>query len=160
MRRVPAIVLLALVYALAVGSLHPLDLATGAVVGFAALRGLGRATGSVPFGEWMRRAAAFPHFALVVARGVVAGTVQVALIVVGLRPAPRSGIVEVPMEERTETGVAVAALALTLSPGEVLVAVDWEGRRMLIHTIDATDPDELRARHSHLYQRFQRRVFP
>lgn len=160
MRRLPAIVMLALVYGLAVGSIKPLDVAVGAVVGFAALRGLARASGSVPLGEWLRRAAAFPAFALAVARGVVSGTVQVALIVTGVRPIPRSGIIAVPIEERSQTGVAVAALALTLSPGQVLVGIDWERQRMLVHVIDASDPDALRERHVHLYRRFQRRVFP
>ena len=160
MKRLPGIAGLALVYGLAVGSLKPLDLAMGAVVGFVALRWLGRGEGSVPLGDWVRRAVAFPAFALAVARDVVSGTVQVAVIVTGLRPTPRSGIVAVPIEERTRTGVAVAALALTLSPGEVLVGVDWERHCMLVHAIDATDPDALRERHARLYERFQRRVFP
>lgn len=160
MRQLPAVGVLALVYCLAVGSVHVLDVAAGAVVGLLALRSLGLASGSPPLGDLARRAAAFPAFALAVGRAVIAGTVQVALIVLGVRSTPPAGIVAVPLEERTPIGVAVAALTLTLSPGEVLVGVDWERRRMLIHAIDASDPDALRARHRHLYERFQRRVFP
>lgn len=160
MRRLPAIAALDLVYCLAVGSGHPLDILTGGAVGALALWGLNVGGGSLPLGETARRAVAFPALAMAVTREVIAGTVQVARVVLGLRPGSLAGTVWIPIEERSRTGVAVAALWLTLSPGEVLLAVDWERRRMLIHTIDASDPEALRARHRRLYERFQRRVFP
>ena len=153
-------ILLAAVYCLAVGSVRPLDLATGAVVGYLVLRGLRLAVNPVSLGEFARRAVAFPAFAAAVLREVAVGTVQVTLIVLGVRSASRAGIVSIPLEERTRTGVAVFAFALTLSPGEVLVEVDWEGRRMLVHTVDAGDPEALRSRHRRMYQRYQRPVFP
>jgi hypothetical protein len=31
---------------------------------------------------------------------------------------------------------------------------------MLLHVIDASDPDEVRRRHQVFYDRFQRKVFP
>lgn len=159
MRHLPIALLLAAVYCLALGSVHPVDVGTGVLIGLLTMWALGL-SGTVSPGDWVRRALAFPAFALAVAGEVASGTVQVGAVVLGLREAPTPGVVAVPIEERTSLGVAVAALTLTLSPGEVLVDVDWEGRRMLIHTIDATDPDQLRARHRHLYERYQRRVFP
>ena len=66
----------------------------------------------------------------------------------------------IPVGDRTQTGVAVSALVATLSPGEVLVDVDRERGAMLIHVIDAGDPEATRRRHEDFYQRYQRRVFP
>jgi len=66
----------------------------------------------------------------------------------------------VPIGERTTSGVAVSALTTTMSPGEVLVDIDWERGVMLIHVLDARDPDAVRARHLRFYERYQRRVFP
>jgi multisubunit Na+/H+ antiporter MnhE subunit len=160
MRRLPPVILLALVYCLAVGSVRPLDLAMGVLVGYLVLRALRLALEPVPLGEFVRRAAAFPAFAWAVLLEVATGTVQVTLIVLGLRPPASAGIVAVPLDERTRTGVAVSAFALTLSPGEVLVEIDWESRQMLVHAVDARDPQALRARHRRLYERYQRPVFP
>jgi multisubunit Na+/H+ antiporter MnhE subunit len=56
--------------------------------------------------------------------------------------------------------LAATALALTLSPGEVLVDIDRSRGVMLVHVIDAHDPDAVRARHDHFYRRYQRGVFP
>jgi multicomponent K+:H+ antiporter subunit E/multicomponent Na+:H+ antiporter subunit E len=46
------------------------------------------------------------------------------------------------------------------SPGEFLVDVDWIERVMLIHVLDASDPEEVRRDHQRFYVRFQRAVFP
>jgi multisubunit Na+/H+ antiporter MnhE subunit len=56
--------------------------------------------------------------------------------------------------------VAVSALVTTLSPGSFLVDVDWTEGTMLIHVIEASDPDRVRADLETFYQRYQRRVFP
>jgi len=84
----------------------------------------------------------------------------VALVVLGRRPLDCPGIVAIPIEERTPIGVAVAALAFTLSPGDVLIDVDEEEQVMLIHVLDASDPEAVRARHRNFYERWQRRAFP
>jgi multicomponent K+:H+ antiporter subunit E/multicomponent Na+:H+ antiporter subunit E len=80
--------------------------------------------------------------------------------VLHLRRLEQPGLVRIPIGERSERGVAVSALATTLSPGTVLVDVDWERRDLLLHVIDASDPDAVRARLQRFYDRFQRRVFP
>lgn len=159
MRLVGPVLALVVVYALALGSFHPLDLAAGAIVGVLALAGLGVARHLVPASDLARRALGFPAFSVAVLGHVVTGTVQVARIVLGFHRPP-AGIVAVPIEERTDSGVAVAALALTISPGEMLVDIDWERRCMLIHVVDASDPESIREEHRRLYHRYQRKVFP
>jgi len=158
-----ALAALVLVFALTLGSFAPLDLLLGVVVGGAALWALrrflfpGRAPG---VSELARRALGLAPFGLVVAREVLVGTWKVSLAVLRRGPVRVSGIVAVPMGERTDLGVAVSSIAISLTPGELVVDLDWERRVMLVHALDAADPDRIRAEQRHLYDRFQRAVFP
>ncbi len=156
------VALLTGVYALTLASLHPLDLALGALLSAAALGALRRflAAGEPSAGGLGRRAVRFPAFAAAVALEVAKGVGEVTLAVLGVRPPTRADIVSVPFGERSANGVAVSALAVTLSPGEVLVDVDWDRRVMLVHVLDASDPEAVRARHRRFYERHQRGVFP
>jgi len=163
MTAVLALVLLVLVYALALASFQPWDLALGATLAAGVLAWSRRAlfpSRMLAGRALLRRVARFPVFALAVVCEVVVGTWQVALVVVGLRPLDHPGIVAVPIGDRTPSGVVASALALTLSPGEVLVDIDWRRRVMLLHVIDASDPAAVRARHERFYRRYQRGVFP
>jgi multisubunit Na+/H+ antiporter MnhE subunit len=155
-------VLLVLVYALVLGSFYPADLALGAALSGTLLFALRRFVlpGEPASSGLFGRVAAFFPFAAAVGRDVVVGTWEVALVTLHLRPLGRSGIVAIPIGERTETGVAVSALVATLSPGEVLVDVDRERGVMLIHVMDAVDLESIRARHEEFYRRYQKKVFP
>jgi multisubunit Na+/H+ antiporter MnhE subunit len=162
-KRVLAVPAVAGVYLLALASLDPLDVLTGVVLAAGLVWGLGGflfGGGDVAAGGLARRAILFVPFAGAILWDIVRGTWQVALVVLHLRPLERPGIVEIPIGERSRTGVAVSALVATLSPGEVLVDVDWERGRMLLHVLDATDPEAVRARHEDFYRRWQEPVFP
>ena len=106
------------------------------------------------------RVTAFPLFVLALLADIARGTWDVALRVVHLRPVDHPGIVRIPIGDRTRLGVAVSALATTLSPGSVFIDLDEAAGVMLLHVIDASDPDEVRAAHLRFYERYQRRVFP
>jgi len=153
---------LALVYVLTLGSSDPLDIATGLAIGIALALALGRripqaVSGALP--PFAARAVYFPVFAGAVLVDVMRGTWLVIRHV--LRPrGRRPGIVRIPIGERTDRGVAVSSLVSTLSPGSVLLDVDWERRDIVMHFIDATDPDAVRAEMQRFYDRYQRRVFP
>jgi len=162
-RYVLVLVGLTAVYALALASVGPLDLATGLLVSAAMLAVARRfvfAAEPQPARDVLRRIAALPRFFAGVVGEVARGTIEVALVVLGRRTLDCPGIVAIPIEERTPAGVAVAALAYTLSPGDVLIDVDEERGLMLIHVLDARDPDAVRARHRRFYERWQRRAFP
>ncbi len=153
---------LTLIYALALGSFAAADLATGLVLSagcLAAMRGLHR-SGDAPAGEVARRVAFFPVLLAGVGGQVLRGTWSVSLSVLGLRPLRRPGLVEVPLPSRSENGMVAAAILTTLAPGDVAVDVDVEREVMLIHTIDASDPDAVRERFRHLGERYGQRVFP
>ena len=155
---------LALVYVLTLASADPVDLAIGALLG-AVLAGLLRDRLRLGPGGHLRpplaqRAAWLPVLAGAVLADILHGTWDVALRVLHLRALKRPGLVRVPIAERSERGVAVSALATTLSPGTVLIDIDWERRDLLLHVIDASDPDGVRDRLQRFYDRYQRRVFP
>ena len=158
-----ALVLVAATYALMLASADPVDLATGVVVAGAILASCRRflfPRPPAPGPSLLSRLVAFPAFAAAVVRDITVGTWDVALIVLHLRPLRAPGIVAVPFGPRTDTGVVVSALVATLSPGEFLVDIDRERRVMLLHVIDAGDPDAVRRQHERFYTRFQRKVFP
>lgn len=156
------IALLTAVYALMLASAHPLDLATGALLSIAVTLALDRRRRderpNAP--SLASRLAASPLFVAGLVSDVACGTWDVALRVLHLRALDRPGIVTIPIGDRSRTGVAVSALASTLSPGSVLVDIDWARGQMLMHVVDASDPDAVRAHHLHFYERYQRRVFP
>jgi multicomponent K+:H+ antiporter subunit E/multicomponent Na+:H+ antiporter subunit E len=163
MRALRLALALGVIYALTLASADPVDLLMGAAAGGLLAAALGRrlpATFDAPSPPLAGRLLWFPVFAGAVLADIVTGTWDVALRVVGLRHLERPGIVRVPIGERSDRGVAVSALATTLSPGSVLVDVDWKRRDLLVHVINASDPDAVRADLQRFYDRYQRRVYP
>lgn len=165
-RALPSIVLLTLVYAMVLASFKPLDLLVGAAISSALVFGLNgflfpeRGWSARVRGGFLRRLAAFPAYAGAVVWDIVQGTWTVSLYSLGVKKLESPGIVAVPIGERTPVGVAVSTLATTLSPGTFLVEVNWERRVMLIHSIEAGDPDAVRESLEDMYQRYQKKVFP
>ena len=158
-----SLVLLTLVYALVLASFHPWDLAFGALLSGVLLFSFRRFVfeGSpAPLPGLLGRMLAFWPFVFVVLRDTVVGTVRVTKVTLGRKTLEKSGIVAVPIGDRTPIGVAVSSLVATISPDEFLVDVDRDRDVMLVHTIDASDPEEVRRSHEYFYQRYQRRVFP
>ena len=158
-----ALAALTLIYLLMLASIDPWDVFLGVLLGIVLLG----ATRNFVFGGRFapipglaRRIFAFLPFAAATVWDILRGTWRVALVVLHLRPLRRPGIVAIPIGERTPLGVAVFALVTGLSPGAFLVDVDEVDRTMLIHVLDATDPDVIRDEHEAFYQRFQRHVFP
>ena len=73
------------------------------------------------------------------------GSVRVARFCLTGRGSP--GFVEIPRGSRSRHGVALWGVLTGEAPDEYPVAVD-DGRHILVvHVIDARDPDAIRARH-------------
>lgn len=163
LQRSVSVALLTLVYAAALASFHPVDLAVG--LGLAAVLTLRygdfvfRAQAR-PLGELPRRAAALPPLLWALLRSVATGTWQVARAVVRPETLRRPGIVTVSIPEAQPEGLEMCALLLTLSPGSLAVDVNVEQRTIHLHVLDATDPDAVRREVERFYQRYQRKVFP
>lgn len=155
--------LLTLTYALVLASFAPADLLLGAVLSGALLflsRRFVFSRDREEKGGLPGRLAAFVPFVAVTLWDILRGTWEVSLVTLHIRRLTNTGLVVVPIGDRTPTGVAVSALATTLSPGTFLVDVDEERGVMLIHSIDAADPDKVRRAHQEFYERHQRKVFP
>ncbi len=164
-RFLTAVVFLTLTYALFLASFHPWDLVIGAGLSGALVFVFrdflfGGKPKNIEGPGILSRFVAFWPYTGAVLWDITTGTWEVALVTLHLRPLVKPGIVAVPIENRTPLGVAVSALATTLSPGTFLVDVDWEKRVMLIHAIDASDPDVVREALQHMYRRYQSKVFP
>ncbi|HET7094886.1 MAG TPA: Na+/H+ antiporter subunit E [Thermomicrobiales bacterium] len=162
-RIVVSTVLLTGVYLLTLASREPWDVAIGAAVALALVLAASRFVFERPLAPIVRfwpRLAAFPAFAIAVLIDVARSTGEVAAISIGLRPLRAPGVIDVPMGERTPLGVVVTALVVTLSPGSVLLDLDWDGRVMRFHAIDAADPEAFRIAQANMYRRYQRFVFP
>jgi multisubunit Na+/H+ antiporter MnhE subunit len=168
-RYIAAIVALTLVYALALASFHPWDLFFGAGLSaallFASRRFIFGADGTAPPPTsrgltLLGRMVAFVPFAAVVFRNILVGNVEVTLVTLGLRPLVSPGIVAVPIGDRTPAGVAVWAVVTGLPPGSFFVDVDREREVVLIHVLDARDPEAYREEQEYFYRRYQSKVFP
>lgn len=163
MRVALSVVALTAIYLLVLGSLHPWDIAIGGLLSAAMTLVFHRFV----FGDHVRplrggarRLIAFVPFLGGVMTIVVRGTWTMFLTVLGFRRQLRPGIIEIPIGERTPGGVAVTAFIMTLSPGSVVLDIDWERRVMLFHEIDVRDEQKVRAQYEEFYQRWQQRVFP
>jgi multicomponent Na+:H+ antiporter subunit E len=156
-----AVLILTGVYAMVLASFHPWDLFFGFVVSGAlvyAFRSFVFGGQPDPLTGLAGRVAAFFPFVVAVVWDVLKGTWEVALITLHIKPLVEPGVVKLPVGERTPTGVAVLGLVTTLSPGAFLIEANDEF--MLIHVIDASDPDAFLAEREDFYRRYQRKVFP
>jgi multicomponent Na+:H+ antiporter subunit E len=76
-----------------------------------------------------------------------------------LRPdAASTGLVEVPAGSRSGSGLAAWGFITGLAPDELVVEIDEERRVLLVHVLDADDPDAVQARHADAEER-QGQVF-
>lgn len=162
-RYVLAVVALTLVYALTLASFGPWDLLIGAGLSAALLFSFRR----IVFeekpssrGAFLGRVASFVPLLAAVAREILSGSWEVFLVTAHLRKPSEPGIVLVPFGERSTKGVAVSAFITSLTPGTLLIEVDEEKRVMLIHAINAADPEAVREEQQEFYRRYQKKVFP
>jgi multicomponent Na+:H+ antiporter subunit E len=161
MRRLTWTVILTALYCGVLDSAHPLDVVIGAAVSLGVIALVGLPIEGNPGAPSIgRRLMALPRWQAAVVWDVLVGTWNVTKAVLARRPADNGGIVEIPVDGRSESAVVVAALTLTLSPGEVFVDHDPERAVMLIHVLDARDPEAVRAHHREFYERHQKPVIP
>lgn len=165
-RIVASVLMLMVVFCLALASVDPWDIAIGLALGaltLALFHGQlpeipGKPASELP--SLPSRIVAFVPFVGITIWAIIEGTVQVVAVVSGLRKLEHPGIVAVPIGDRSKFGVVVTGITCTLSPGSILLDVDWDRNLMLVHVIDASDPDKIRADMQEIYDRYQRRVFP
>lgn len=160
------VLLLTVVFCLTLASFAPWDIVIGAILGsisLAVFHGAVPAIKGYPDDQLPSlpsRILNFIPFAGITIWEILIGSVRVAAIVVGLRKLEHPGIVAVPIGERSKFGVVVTGITTSLAPGSILLDVDWDRNMMLVHVIDASNPDQVRADMQDLYDRYQRKVWP
>ena len=75
-----------------------------------------------------------------------------------LRGGGQPGFVEIPRGDRSRHAVALWGVLTGEAPDEVPVDVDEERDVLIVHLVDASDPDAVRERHRRAYERAQRKV--
>ena len=85
-------------------------------------------------------------------RDLVASSVAVARIVLAPQRHNEPAIVPVPVEARTEWGVALFAYLVSLTPGSTSLHVSDDRRTLYVHYIDAPDPSARAATSKALYE--------
>ncbi len=78
------------------------------------------------------------RYFFVVAWDVIRGAYSTARIVLDPKLPLNAGILAIPSGTKTELGTALSAHAITLSPGEMVIAIDDEGI-MYTHCLDVDD---------------------
>jgi multisubunit Na+/H+ antiporter MnhE subunit len=68
------------------------------------------------------------------------------------------GFVEIPRGGRSPHAVALWGVVTGEAPDEVPVDIDGERDVLIVHLVDASDPDAVRERHQRAYERAQRKV--
>jgi multisubunit Na+/H+ antiporter MnhE subunit len=86
------------------------------------------------------------------------GSWRVARFCLGGASSP--GFVEIPQGDRSPINVALWGVLTGEAPDEVPIDVDERRRVLVVHLVDASDPEAVRARHERTNERWQRRVAP
>ncbi|KUH65502.1 sodium:proton antiporter [Mycolicibacterium novocastrense] len=159
------IVLLTAVYLIVLSSDEPADILIGAllatlvVLAGSAMRKQGwqpdRPAGTTPW----RRMAGIPALIGVTVLDMCRASWTVSRHCLGLRPmAP--GQVTMAIRPGSPASATAWAIRVGLSPDTVVVDVDDEKGTLVLHVLDARDPDAIRREQTVSYERAQRRVFP
>jgi len=96
------------------------------------------------------------EYILVVLYDIVVANVVVARIVLFKSNANRQpNWVTIPLELRTPEAITALAGTITMTPGTLSADVSAEGHALLVHCLDAPDPDAVR---DDIKQRYERRL--
>jgi len=106
------------------------------------------------------RAIKMLSYIMLVIRDIVVANIEVAWIILtksndDIRPA----WVEVPLDLRTPEALTILAGTITLTPGTVSADFSNEGNSLLVHALDAPDPDAVRDEIKNRYERRLKEIF-
>ncbi len=154
----PALIaILAVVWVLLVN-----DFSWGAIV-FGLLLGFGISRITSPY--WpqrlnLRNPLAMLEYSVVVLWDIVVSNVQVAYLVLFRRGnSLRSQFVTVPLELESPEAIATLAGTITMTPGTLSADLSADGRSLLVHCLDTSNPAGTVATIKSRYERRLRRIF-
>ena len=133
------------VYLLVLSSLALGDVLLGGLLGIVVAFEL-RPRGAGPEASRPARIGAVAQTFGATAAEMVRGSWRVARFCLGAQTQPR--FVEIPRDGRSRHHVALWGVLTSLAPDEIVVDVDEERDVLIIHVVDAPDPDAIRERHA------------
>ena len=99
-------------------------------------------------------------YALIVLWDIMVANVQVAWIVLTRSNAKLRPVwVVIPLDLRQPEAITVLAGTITLTPGTVSADLSDEGHSLLVHALDAADPDAVRDEIKTRYERRLKEIF-
>jgi multisubunit Na+/H+ antiporter MnhE subunit len=98
------------------------------------------------------------RYIVVVAGDVIRGGISTARIVLDPNLPLNPGIIAIPSGTQSELGTALSAHSISLSPGEMVVAIDDEGV-MYTHCLDVDDSEKMVANAQKLRKNLLNRMF-
>ncbi|MFD2740282.1 Na+/H+ antiporter subunit E [Sulfitobacter aestuarii] len=99
-------------------------------------------------------------YLVIVLWDILVANVQVAMIVLfksNAKMAPNW--VMIPLDLRTPEAISMLAGTITLTPGTVSADLSADGGALLVHALDAPDPDAVRDEIKHRYERRLKEIF-
>jgi multicomponent K+:H+ antiporter subunit E len=108
----------------------------------------------------VRAPATVVEYALVVLWDICVANVQVAYLILFKRPEElRSRFLVVPLDTLVPEAIVTLAGTITMTPGTVSCDVSADGRALLVHALDAPDPEEAVATIKRRYERRLLEIF-
>lgn len=106
------------------------------------------------------RAGKMAVYIVIVVWDIIVANIHVAWIVLTkpnsrLKPA----WIEVPLDLKTPEAITILAGTITLTPGTVSADLSNQGRSLLVHALDAPDPDAVRDEIKDRYERRLKEIF-
>ncbi len=99
-------------------------------------------------------------YILLVLWDICVANVQVAFVILFKTNAnTRPAWICIPLELRTPEAITVLAGTITMTPGTVSSDVSADGRSLLVHCLDAPDPDAIRDQIKARYERRLKEIF-
>lgn len=108
----------------------------------------------------IRNPAAIVEYGLIVLWDIIVSNVQVAYLVLFRRSESlKSRFITIPLELKTPEAIAVLAGTITMTPGTVSADLSADGRSLLVHCLETTDPEGTIAAIKSRYEERLRRIF-
>ena len=100
----------------------------------------------------IRRPMAIARLGLVVLYDIIVANIQVAILVLGPERRLNPHFIWLPLDIRDPHGIAALASIITMTPGTISSDLTPDRRHLLVHALDASDPDALCAEIKRRYE--------
>ncbi len=139
------------------GSVAPLDVVVGVVLGAGLSRVMLRLDPDPPA---IRRPRLVLELAGVVLYDILTSNLRMFAIILRFRSAHRSGFVNIPLQLRNRYGLAALATIITSTPGTFWAAYDRRSGVLTVHVLDLHEPEYWVRTIKDRYERRLLEVFP